>query len=104
MEGSKVQRQREEEWLWNIEFSNISKDIEIQIRNKESQIEGLWIEVEWLRQSNGICLSNKNQLLDELNALNSHIEIIQKSNFEMNNEIDSIIQRDEMIRSEIAMR
>lgn len=36
--------------------------------------------------------------------MNAHIDTISKSNNEMNLEIDEIIKRDEMIRSEIAMR
>lgn len=49
MDGSKIQRQREEERLRNIEFTNISKDLESKIRNKEVQIDGLRSEAERLR-------------------------------------------------------
>jgi len=61
-------------------------------------------EADRLRQSFNIASNNKNLLLDELNALNAHIDTISLANNDMNLEIDDIIKRDEMIRSEIAMR
>ena len=41
--------------------------------------------------------SNKEALLDELNALNSHIHVLDSQNNDMNGEIDAILRRDEQI-------
>lgn len=100
-ETHKVQRERDAELAKSQDLQQAQLELDEQLRARESQINVTQQEADRLRHSYNIATSNRDALQSELQALSTHIDIVGRQNNEMNEEIDHIIKRDEMIRSEL---
>lgn len=101
VENDNLNRARDAEQDKAAQLNASCREVEIDIKNRESQLNATRLEGDRLRQSFNVARSNRDALEAELKTLNSHIEVVSRENNQMNGEIDGILRRDEAIKAEL---
>lgn len=97
-------RQRESEILRGKELQAVIFDLESKIRAREDQIQLVRKENDDVKFSNAGLTDRNNGLRIEIQALQTHISILEQQNRDLNKELEVFVQTDEQIRMNLNRR
>lgn len=79
-------------------------DAKVRLQARVSEFRSLEYDLEQVREHNDRLIDTSNQMQDEIEALNKHMNLITGQNYELSSELQRFLQTDEMVKNKLNRR